>query len=165
MGKQILSTYEIILERDTSQTYTFKLQAYDEAEATNKAIDIAHDDNVEWQESDFLGDPVVSFIGVVLNEKAGQEEEVKEVFNITNEPPSTNVDVVTDIMTFSNHGALAQMFVIDAVVKFSKIVMDTPSEEMAMMDNGLVSCAAWKAVAKEINDKLARYRTGDDSKN
>ena len=157
MAKRILSTYKIMLERDTSQTYELTLQAHDEAEATNKALDMAHDDNVEWQDSDYLGDPVVSLIEMVLNEKSKHDNEVMEVFNITNAAPSSNIEVVTNIMTFSNHGGLAQMFVIDALVKFSKIVMNTPSEEMAMRDNGLISCEAWKAVASEINAKLATY--------
>lgn len=152
MSKQILSTYRVILERDTSQTYTLELQAYGEAEATNKALDIAHDDNIEWEESDYLGDTVVSLIEMIKNNQAGKE--AVEVFNITNQPPLTNIEFVTDIMNYSNHGALAQMFVLDAILKFSKLVMETPSDEMSSMDNGLISCAAWKSVAQEIHQKI-----------
>ncbi|NOT16777.1 MAG: hypothetical protein HOP20_01760 [Sulfuriferula sp.] len=61
-------------------------------------------------------------------------------------------------MTYSRYGELAQAFVMDALVKFSKTVLETPNEKLAMMDNGIVTCEIWKGVAAEINQKLARYQ-------
>jgi len=63
--------------------------------------------------------------------------------------PQTNTELVQSIMEFSDHGALAQIFVIDALTKWSKIVADAPPIEHA-----LISGIAWKAVAAEINQKL-----------
>jgi len=65
----------------------------------------------------------------------------------------TNIDVVKDIMTYSNYGALAQMFVIDALMQHSARVAAAP-----LIENSLINGAAWKGVAQEISDKLnAKY--------
>ncbi|MEQ1667997.1 MAG: hypothetical protein ABL868_06030 [Sulfuriferula sp.] len=50
-------------------------------------------------------------------------------------------------MAYSRYGTLAQAF-----------VMEAPSEKLVMMDNAMVTCEAWKGVAAEINEKLARYQ-------
>ena len=148
-----INLYEVHLERDTSQEMTISVSARNKEEAAEKALDLAKLDDAEWQESEYLGDTKV----VLINDTNAGQDEFQEVFNITSEPPSTNLEVVTDIMTYSNYGALAQLFVMDALTKFSKIVMSTPSEDMAMMDNGLISCEVWKGVAAEIHKKLSGY--------
>lgn len=64
----------------------------------------------------------------------------------------TNVQLVKSIMENSNYGALAQLFVMDALYKFSnKVAAANPSEA----GNFLVDGAAWVGVAKEIQAKLA----------
>lgn len=148
-----INMYEVHLERDTSQEITISVSARNKEEAAEKALDLANLEDTEWQESQYLGDTRV----VLINDTNAGQDEFQEVFNITSAPPSTNLEVVTDIMTYSNYGALAQLFVMDALTKFSKIVMSTPSEDMAMMDNGLISCEAWKGIAAEIHKKLSGY--------
>jgi len=64
----------------------------------------------------------------------------------------TNVQIVKGIMENSQYGALSQLFVMDALHKFSKSVSE--SSEKDYPKNGFISAQAWIGVAKEINDKL-----------
>lgn len=67
----------------------------------------------------------------------------------------TNIAFVRDLMEYSNHGALAQLFVCDALDKWATKIAAT---DPAQLDNGFISGAAWQAVAKEIKTKIeARY--------
>ena len=66
----------------------------------------------------------------------------------------TNVEKITQIMEYSEFGALAQMFVMDAVSKFANLVANTPIEELESMRNGLISPEGWRGVAVEIAEKL-----------
>ena len=66
--------------------------------------------------------------------------------------PTDNISLVQYLMTYSDHGALAQMFVIDALTKWSKLVAEAPP-----IEHGLINGAAWKAVAQEISDKMAVF--------
>lgn len=63
----------------------------------------------------------------------------------------TNVAFVRDLMEHSNHGALAQLFVLDALVKWSKLIASKSPEEL---DTPFLSGHAWKSVAQEIQTKL-----------
>lgn len=68
------------------------------------------------------------------------------------EKRKTNVQIVTDLMEVSRYGALSQMFVIDALTKWSaKVAASKPSDYPA---DGLVDGRAWIGVAKEIQDRL-----------
>ncbi len=72
----------------------------------------------------------------------------------------TNVEFVTDMMDFSNYGALAQMFIIDALTKWSGKVAETPIEVLREQfgENSFINPDAWHGVAKEIKAKLdAQY--------
>ena len=74
--------------------------------------------------------------------------------------PMTNVEKVTHIMTYSKHGALAQLFVIDALHKWSGIISKASPEHL---DNAFISGEAWIAVAREIQATLkAEMTTTDD---
>jgi hypothetical protein len=74
--------------------------------------------------------------------------------------PETNVEFVTNLMEFSRHGALAQIFVIDAILKWSEIVAQHDPAEINM-GGGFVSAEAWVGVAKEIKAKIEeRNRRG-----
>lgn len=67
----------------------------------------------------------------------------------------TNVEFVTKLMEFSNHGPLAQLFVLDALEKWSKIIA---SKDASDLDSPMICGAAWKSTAQEINDKInARF--------
>lgn len=64
----------------------------------------------------------------------------------------TNIDFITDLMQHSRYGALAQLFVIDALGKWSdKIAACTPDQ----VDTPFINGEAWVGVAKEIQAKLA----------
>lgn len=73
--------------------------------------------------------------------------------------PMTNIEKVRHIMTYSSYGGLAQLFVMDALHKWSGIVSKASPDEVG---NGFVSGEAWIAVAREIRDKLKSEMTIDD---
>jgi hypothetical protein len=72
--------------------------------------------------------------------------------------PMTNIEKVTHIMSYSNYGALAQMFVMDALHKWSAIVSRASPKEV---DNGFVNGEAWIGVAMEIQKALQAELTID----
>jgi hypothetical protein len=63
----------------------------------------------------------------------------------------TTEKFVLDLMTHSRYGALAQLFVIEAISKWSEIIAEA---DAAKVDNGLICGQAWIAVAKEISAKI-----------
>lgn len=69
----------------------------------------------------------------------------------------TNVERIVDVMQFSAYGALSQVFVVDAVVKHAEAVAKATPDELAAMEGGPVSPAAWQGVAREIAGKMAAY--------
>jgi hypothetical protein len=70
----------------------------------------------------------------------------------------TNVEKVTHIMTRSGYGALAQLFVMNALHQWSGIIAKARPEQV---NNGLISGEAWIAVAKEIQQRLNAEMTID----
>lgn len=75
--------------------------------------------------------------------------------------PMTNVEAVIDIMEVSKFGALAQLFVIDALEKWSKRIVNAKPEELASMNDSFgPSAEAWQGVAREIQGKLAQHLKG-----
>ena len=73
--------------------------------------------------------------------------------------PMTNIEKVTHIMSYSNYGALAQLFVMEALLRWSDIVSKADANKV---DNGLISGEAWIGVAKEIQNALRTEFTIDD---
>ena len=71
----------------------------------------------------------------------------------------TNEDLVRNIMNYSNYGALAQLFVIDAITKFADTVAASIPDNYP--DNGIVDPKAWIGVAKEIKAKLNAFYKND----
>ena len=67
----------------------------------------------------------------------------------------TNTAFVSDLMEFSRHGALAQVFIIDAIQKHAeRVAAALPSS----IDHALISGEGWVGVAKEIKSKVdAQY--------
>ena len=63
----------------------------------------------------------------------------------------TNIAFVRDLMEFSQHGALAQLFVLDALSKWADIIANT---DPVKCDSPMISGEAWVGVAKEIKGKL-----------
>ena len=64
----------------------------------------------------------------------------------------THIEVVVEIMVYSKFGDLAQLFVIDALTRFSEKVADAPLGEA-----GFIDPLAWRGVAREIQGKLKRH--------
>lgn len=75
--------------------------------------------------------------------------------------PKTNIDFMCDLMDFSHFGPLAQMFVIDALSKWSEKIANTPIEELrgAFEGNPLIGAEAWQGVARGIKEKLDAHIT------
>lgn len=71
----------------------------------------------------------------------------------------TNVEVLTEIMEFSRCGALAQLFIMDAVSRHAERVAAASVDELKGMEGGLISPAAWQATAAEIVGKLRLHFT------
>ena len=67
--------------------------------------------------------------------------------------PMTNTEFVEHMMTFSNYGALAQLFVLDAIGKFADRVAASKPEDYPA--DGFVNPESWIGVAKEIKHKIA----------
>lgn len=70
--------------------------------------------------------------------------------------PMTNIEKVTHIMSYSNYGALAQMFVMESLHKWSGIISKASPEQV---DNGFIDGGAWIGVAKEIHKALHSEHT------
>ncbi len=68
----------------------------------------------------------------------------------------TNTQAVKEMMDFSAHGALAQLFIIDAIGKAADNIAAADLDELsaAFGPNAFVSADAWQAVAKEVKAKL-----------
>ncbi|MFG7076900.1 hypothetical protein ACGYV5_26790 [Burkholderia pseudomallei] len=71
----------------------------------------------------------------------------------------TNLECITNLMTFSRYGALAQAFIMDALSKHAAHVARMPLEELTEKfgDQPIVSAKAWHGVANEIHDKLEAH--------
>lgn len=71
----------------------------------------------------------------------------------------TNVECLTEIMTFSRYGALAQAFVMDALSKHAERVATVPLETLQKQFgvHPLISVEAWQGVAREIHTKLEAH--------
>ena len=79
--------------------------------------------------------------------------------SFTSEPRMTNVEFVTELMQFSRYGALAQMFVIDALAKHSAVVAAT--DDPSVFSTGLFDGQAWVACAKDIKRQLDEHYGSD----
>ncbi|MDD5363659.1 MAG: hypothetical protein PHN88_16165 [Ignavibacteria bacterium] len=66
--------------------------------------------------------------------------------------PKTNVQKVKNIMEFSAFGPMAQLFVMDALLKQSNLA--SKMEKKDWPKNSFVSYESWVGVAKEIKEKL-----------
>ncbi|WP_441460300.1 hypothetical protein [Burkholderia thailandensis] len=71
----------------------------------------------------------------------------------------TNLECLTDIMTFSRYGALAQAFVMDALSQHAERVATVPLYTLQQQFgvHALISIEAWQGVAREIHTKLEAH--------
>ncbi|CAK7033552.1 hypothetical protein [Saezia sanguinis] len=65
----------------------------------------------------------------------------------------TNVEFVTKLMEFSKYGAMAQLFVLQALDQYAHMVANAPPERFAGTET-FISAQAWQGVAKEIAHKI-----------
>lgn len=66
--------------------------------------------------------------------------------------PITNVEFVTELMEYGIHGALRQVFIVEALRFYSEIISKSvPSEQS---QNTFINPQAWKEIAIDINQKL-----------
>lgn len=66
----------------------------------------------------------------------------------------TNSETVTEMMDFSKFGALAQVFIMDAIGKHAKAVAKMDLKKIDPKEWTFISAEAWIGVAKEIEEKL-----------
>lgn len=64
----------------------------------------------------------------------------------------TNIEFVTELMTFSYHGELTQVFVIEALRRYADIISSQPKPEGDT--EGVVSAIAWHEIAEETKARL-----------
>ena len=67
---------------------------------------------------------------------------------------NTNSDRIKHIMEFSKHGPIMQLFVIDALAKFSEQIINNESKVIKQMEDSFISGEAWVGCAKELNGFL-----------
>lgn len=73
----------------------------------------------------------------------------------------TNIQFMESLMTYSNYGALVQVFVIEAIRNYSESVI---ADTSVWPDNALVAQATWKGIAQEIMVKSnSKYGKGTES--
>lgn len=78
---------------------------------------------------------------IVVDEDTGFDEVFK---------PLTNIDFVTDLMSYSPVGALAQAFILEAIGRYAKQVC----EAEPWPDDVMVSFEAWQTCANHIAKKF-----------
>ncbi|WP_186140887.1 hypothetical protein [Burkholderia gladioli] len=71
----------------------------------------------------------------------------------------TNLECLTQIMTFSRYGALAQAFVMDALSKHAEHIAQMPLEQLEenFGNPPMIGANAWQFVAQEIHEKLQAH--------
>lgn len=76
---------------------------------------------------------------------------------------TSNTEFMAELMDFSRTGAMAQLFIMDAVQKHAERVASTPIADLrtAFGSHGLISPEAWQAAAAEIAEAFAdRLKAG-----
>lgn len=75
--------------------------------------------------------------------------------------PLTNVQKLREIMEFSNYGALAQMFIIDAIYKAADTFSKTDPNNYDREKWCFISPEGWVGVANEIKQKLDEHLSNE----
>ncbi len=75
---------------------------------------------------------------------------------MTKKKKKTNQQCIKDIMTYSNHGALAEIFVLEAIRRYAEAVSkkDFPAEGQ---QQGFTDWTNWKALGEEIHKKIEEH--------
>lgn len=74
----------------------------------------------------------------------------------------TNTAFVTRLMDYSRNGAMAQLFILDAIQKHADRVAAIPLDELrrSFGDNAFISPEAWHSTAAEIAAAFAAREKG-----
>lgn len=64
----------------------------------------------------------------------------------------TNIELINRLMTNSNYGVLAEVFVIEAISRYVDLVLADTSD---WPENSFVSQAAWKGIAGDMREALS----------
>jgi hypothetical protein len=68
----------------------------------------------------------------------------------------SNIEFVTDLMTYSKHKSLVQVFVIEAIRYYSEQV--SKSKPVSENTQSIISPKFWHAIAVDVNKKVSeRY--------
>jgi hypothetical protein len=67
----------------------------------------------------------------------------------------TNAEIITEIMDYSRAGALAQLFVIEAIRKYAEQVSANPEKVHEAMQGGFIHPDAWVETAEIIKQELS----------
>lgn len=68
--------------------------------------------------------------------------------------PTNNTELVRNLMEFSPHGALSQVFIIEAIRRYADTCAKLAPQDM---DNPMISGAAWKGVAVDIKTRMDAF--------
>ena len=80
------------------------------------------------------------------------EDEEEEEFYMRNE---SNVELLERLLNFSKHGAMMQLFVLDAIHDgIDKVLKDEEATRDAWPERSIVDVDAWLGSAKEMKDAL-----------
>ncbi len=71
----------------------------------------------------------------------------------------TNQEFLEDLMTFNPHGALAQVFVLEAIRNYSKQIVGADPK---LSDSGFISGSAWHGCAAYILDKIENRKHSEE---
>lgn len=63
------------------------------------------------------------------------------------QPRTSNIEFLTELMSFSPHGALVQAFVIEAIRSYSAHIVEA---EIEYNPNALIDPATWQAIGKDV---------------
>jgi hypothetical protein len=65
----------------------------------------------------------------------------------------TNIQLVTDLMTHSQHGVLMQAFIIEAIAKYAELTKEAIGKP-EWAPNSFISAKSWGACAEEALDAI-----------
>lgn len=67
----------------------------------------------------------------------------------------TNIELITHLMEFSKHGAVMQLFIMEALNKYALAVAQTDPE---LLSNPLINGSQWQGAAVEFLEALNTYQ-------
>lgn len=74
----------------------------------------------------------------------------------------SNVEIITEFMEFCPTGAMGQMFIIDALTKYSNHVLQNERQALEEMAGGFIPGEVWVATARSLKRHLDdAYKTDE----